>query len=1086
MKNKGSNFLRRSIFIFLMIFQFLNVSVFAQEADTQPKTESEASQNTVSENEVTTITITNARQTDYKKNEETGNDSIVLEGSVEISVQKGNTVSNIKADKIIYDRVTKMLFAQGNVEITTKSSSEGGETTKASSLLMNSSTLEGVFEDGRVIQTQSDALNLPSGSTLIVYSDIFGKSESNTIAFKNSKLTFCDDDDPHWHIDATRTWLLPGGEFAFFNAVLYVGIVPVMYFPAFYYPKDELVFNPVFGYRKREGYYVQTTTYLYGRKSLAESSSSSADSSDKNKALYNFMKPNSLKKQELQGIVLHNLDENYTGDTENFFKIDADLYSNLGGMIGAQGKFSPKNEYVSSVNFDLLFAFSNTVYNNGSLYTPLDSSMQTNSESSHFLGLDLPFRYSANLDLSIVKPFSLSVSLPVYSDPSFYKDFMNRRESMDWISYLTTSEDSKDSELSEISSLIWKLNASYSIPISDSLRPYISNANVSLSSSLNLSSRTDSSKNYYSSEYKFYYPSLITPVSANASISGQFFKWPREDKKVTPQQFEVQLNKPQMLLTDKEKEDLNKKEETASEKQKEVKIEEQTEKPENNLKPELRNIQNNSYSVKDITGLVYSLDYSIQPDFINQIAYDASSVPTASDFDWSDIKSSMYTIKVPVSLSSSLNYANNFITMNNRLSYTPVFQDHPDLNGYDEQNRKSITYADYTAQSQSIVSSNTVGFKPFVYLKPFSETGISWNTTFKLFQRKFTGDSSDPMWQENWPDAWKNQYLDWSDSDTVTENTLNFNLSANQDNNRFRQTLLISTTLSPQDPKVNASLNLTFPYVTAAFAYGASQVSQTDTTWKKNPFTQSVSVSLFDSTLSFSESFSYNVEENYADSLRFNCTYKSFQTSFVMAYTTDYDFDSSSGWIPLTDKAFIPYSLSFTYSPKTTTFYHWFDRISIAPSLNTSLVADLVRPTNSYFVFTPGLTFKINEFLNISFSATSKNSVLYRYIQPLLGQSGRLPGEENIFVDLLDSFDFFDNDKRKSSGFKLKSLNLQIDHDLHDWNFSMLLKFEPRLVTKNGQKYYDYNPYFSLGITWKPMESIKTQITDEYGTLQLE
>ena len=83
-----------------------------------------------------------------------------------------------------------------------------------------------------------------------------------------------------------------------------------------------------------------------------------------------------------------------------------------------------------------------------------------------------------------------------------------------------------------------------------------------------------------------------------------------------------------------------KKLETASEKQKEVKIEEQTEKTENNLKPELRNIQNNSYSVKDITGLVYSLDYSIQPDFINQIAYDASSVPTASDFDWSDIKSS--------------------------------------------------------------------------------------------------------------------------------------------------------------------------------------------------------------------------------------------------------------------------------------------------------------------------------------------------------------------------------------------------------------------------------------------------------------
>ena len=193
--------------------------------------------------ETTTITITNARQTTYEKSgknkddedsSEDSQDSIILEGSVEISVAKGSTVSEIKADKVTYDRKTEMLYAEGNVEITTKSSSAGGETTTATSLLMNTSTLEGIFDDGRVVQTKSDALNLPPGSTLIVFSDIFGKSENNTIAFKNSSLTFCDAPDPHWHIDASRTWLLPGGEFAFLNALLYVGPVPVIYFPAFY------------------------------------------------------------------------------------------------------------------------------------------------------------------------------------------------------------------------------------------------------------------------------------------------------------------------------------------------------------------------------------------------------------------------------------------------------------------------------------------------------------------------------------------------------------------------------------------------------------------------------------------------------------------------------------------------------------------------------------------------------------------------------------------------------------------------------------------------------------------------------------
>ena len=142
------------------------------------------------ETETTTITIINARRTTYEKNEKNDQDSIVLEGAVEISVKKGSTVSEIKADKITYDRKTEMLYAEGGVEILTKSSSAGGETTTASSLLMNTSTLEGIFDDGRVVQTKSDALNLPSGSTLIVFSDIFGKSENNTIAFKNSSLTF--------------------------------------------------------------------------------------------------------------------------------------------------------------------------------------------------------------------------------------------------------------------------------------------------------------------------------------------------------------------------------------------------------------------------------------------------------------------------------------------------------------------------------------------------------------------------------------------------------------------------------------------------------------------------------------------------------------------------------------------------------------------------------------------------------------------------------------------------------------------------------------------------------------------------------
>ena len=536
--------LSKGLIVFLSLFFLFLTSLYSQ-----------------SSSEVTTITITNARQTTYEKNnknkegEDTSDDSqdsIVLEGSVEISVAKGSTVSEIKADKVTYDRQTEMLFAEGNVEITTKSSSAGGETTTATSLLMNTATLEGIFDDGRVVQTKSDALNLPSGSTLIVFSDIFGKSENNTIAFKNSSLTFCDEPDPHWHIDASRTWLLPGGEFAFLNALLYVGPVPVLYFPAFYYPKDELIYNPVFGSKPREGKYVQTTFYLKGRKPLSSGSSSSSSSSSSDstesateeslKAVYNFMRPTELKEQERQGFMLHNLDSSYSGDTSTYIKLIGDWYSNLGGVVGLDGKMRPSKNYITNLDFNFLLGFSNTVFQNGTNYSAISSSGNTFYDKSNFMGIKLPFRYGANLDFTLSKPFKLTVSLPIYSDPYFYSDFKTRDESMDWISYLIdlSNEADQDSSnsTSSVSNLVWKLNSSYSPTLPAVIKPYLNSLSFSLNSSIYINTLDNTAlgkdeRNAKDTEWikksperSFYYPSQITPANATLNLSGTLFQWP--------------------------------------------------------------------------------------------------------------------------------------------------------------------------------------------------------------------------------------------------------------------------------------------------------------------------------------------------------------------------------------------------------------------------------------------------------------------------------------------------------------------------------------------------------------------------------
>ena len=288
-----------------------------------------------------------------------------------------------------------MIYAEGHVVLEQSGGKSGGEKITAQSLLFNTATLEGIFDDGRAVQTSSDAINLPSGSTLIVSSDVFGRDSGGTIAFKSADLTFCDDENPHWRIKASRIWLLPGGEFAFLNALLFVGKIPLMYFPAFYYPKDELIFNPAMGYKFREGWFVNTTTYLYGRKpaDAASTKSSSSDSSDK-VDLFSFMKTGSQKQQVREGLVLHNLDEDFKGSTENHLKVMADYYSNLGIMVGADGVFKPE-KIADSLKFNLELGFSNTLFRTNSSsgnYLPFNEYGERVWDSSNFMSLKLPFR----------------------------------------------------------------------------------------------------------------------------------------------------------------------------------------------------------------------------------------------------------------------------------------------------------------------------------------------------------------------------------------------------------------------------------------------------------------------------------------------------------------------------------------------------------------------------------------------------------------------------------------------------------------------------------------------------------------------
>lgn len=1094
-----------------------------------------------SQDNTTVITIENARNTRYEKDKETKADVIVLSGDVKVSVVKGSDKNVITADEIRYDRAHEMMYAQGNVSLEQTTSSSGGMNVSASSLMFNTSTLEGIFDDGRVVQTKSDALNLPSGSTLVVASDIFGRSQSNTIAFKNGQLTFCDDEEPHWHINANRIWLLPGGEFAFFNAFLFVGVVPVLYLPAFYYPKDELIFNPVFGYKRRDGYFIQTTTYLYGRKPLDTTSSTSSssentsDGTEKLKALFNFIKPSSLKEQKLEGLVLHNLEEDFKGDTSNYLKILGDYYSNLGIVVGVDGVFKPKKVF-SNLEFNANLGFSNTVFYDSSSgeYLPFTSAGSKIHDSSNLLGLKLPFRYGAGFKFSMNKPFSLSMSLPVYSDPFFKDDFTERSETMDWISYLSDSASNKKDEetVSEVSSFTWTMNSSYSVPLPDFIKPYINTFSLNLNSSLVFSSMTNSSlensdvssisetdfskwKNY-SPQRKFYYPSSVTPLTFNGTLSGTLIDFSTSKAKSsnskTAQTFVAEMIVPNALQKyfDESKEENNQAEnekniseqgELSAEKstlsaeneslvEKSQELANSQEKNEQDLIPleSFPKITSPSFSITNISGLAFSMKYSVRPNLSTQLVYDSAMLETPEDFDWNKLKSSMYTLKIPVTLDNNLSYGGNFFNISSSYSYNPVFQRHPyiyindgeEKYGYSKKSAESLIKTDYAAEKQDVTNSNTVSLKPFTNIKWIKDSGITWRSSIRLIRTEFLADEYDPEVDNP---QWKYHTVDWTDKDSITTNSLDFTVAGNELDGKFTQSLTLTTTLRPQLSQYYGTLKFGFPYTNLSFEAGIKKKSIDDDTWVKQPFKQALSLSLFKNTLKFSESYNYDLEEKRHDAFKTSLVWKSLSFSYVMSYTYGFDFESASGWIQKKEKDFLPYSLSFSFSPGTKTFYTWKNRVSMGLGLSTSIVADLLKPTDSYFVFNPSISFKIQDFLTLTFSSSSRNSVVYRYFGNEIG----IPGETNILKDLWNSFRFDNEEVRKSSGFKLKSLKFDLTHELHDWDFTTSFKIEPRLITGDGgKKNYDFNPYITISILWRPMSAMKAEILDEYGKWSLQ
>ena len=1018
--------------------------------------------------------------------EEKKDNIIVFTGGVSLSVKEGSSVSTIEADKLVYNRSENTIEAEGNVRYSRKTGgSDGAEEFIGELLLFNIDEMEGIFLDGTIKQ----APRKKGSSPFTIQSAMVGRDSSGTTGFKNGVLSTNDDpdDDPLWSIRASRIWMLPGNELAFANGYFSIGIVPLFYLPFFYYPADEMIFHPVFGFRNREGYFVQTTTYLLGRKPLDTGSKKSGSFS-------NFMKSDRLKKQEQIGLFFKNLDEDETNNDPAYIKLIADSYSQLGGLIGIDGKTIPKNTPIKQLDFSLFFGMSRTLFppkkatNNAGSHSIYDEKGKRHYNKSFLFGTSVPFRYRAHINFEIsYAPFNFSLNMPFVSDPYFKKDFFDRSEDMNWFNYLLNKDKlAKGADIGTEGSYTWKLNGSIR-PSFKEISPWIStlnidNASLTVDFDRKANSKIQGVERQYAPEREFFYPKLFKP-EGKFSISGTLLSntmFTEKKGKKTP---DVEGIPNPFAKDDKQKqEDSQEAEKPAESKESDLPISTNDTKEKDTKEEKPAFLDSFIPAFKPLYGkefdhsITYSLSYSGDFTALQETTFTTAQWKSPEDIKWKDYESRYYQLKGNTGLKGTLSYAQNLISLSSSLTVSGNYQRHPWTR--DVSKKPILELNNFKANVYTLKNENSVTVSPFVFTDLFKPISFTWSITEILAKNTFTGTYAAPQW--------KTEKLKWH-KDFITAHTGSavFGVILAE---KYTQKLTFSVNLPPLLQAYSTSLNVSFPYGTLAASTKLFEKEKAKKKWFWDPFKMELSWILpYD--IKTAQTYIYNIEDKKNERLHITFGWKYISAFYTQSREVPQKLVPGSGWVLNgTEKRFIPFALGFSFSNTSNPFtiYAWKNRIKIQLGLSSTLQFNLVRITDSYFTFAPKIIFNIHEFWDFSFGSSSRNDVIARYFQKALNLPVVIPGNTNVLTDLAQSFYFWDRSKREASGFKLQSLDIGFTHYLKDWTLKLNCEIKPQVKNTGSRKYYEFSPTITFAVAWNPISDIKVEAKKKEGKFSVE